>query len=116
VLLVEDDEALRRVAIRILERAGYRVVAATDTADALRLSQRTGGPIDLLVTDVVMPGMSGPELAARVEAARPGVKVLFMSGYSGDAMGMLEEGVGFIQKPFAAAALAVKIREVLGEG
>jgi two-component system cell cycle sensor histidine kinase/response regulator CckA len=113
VLLVEDDEALRRVAVRILRRSGYRVLAAADTADALRLSLSEGDPIDLLVTDVVMPGMSGPELAARIEAARPGVKVLFMSGYPDDALGRLEDGIGFIQKPFSVDALAAKVRDVL---
>jgi PAS domain S-box-containing protein len=113
VLLVEDEPALRRVAGRILRRSGYRVLPAADTADALRLSRTERDRIDLVVTDVVMPGMSGPELAARIEAARPGVKVLFMSGYADDT---LEDGVSFIQKPFSAAALAEKVRDVLAGG
>jgi signal transduction histidine kinase len=116
VLLVEDEEALRRVAVRILGQSGYRVLASSDVADALRLSRAHGESIDLLITDVVMPGMSGPELAGHVEAAQPGVKVLFMSGYADDALGshgMLEEGIRFIQKPFSVEALATKVRDVL---
>jgi two-component system cell cycle sensor histidine kinase/response regulator CckA len=113
VLLVEDEDALRAVAVRMLSRSGYRVLAAADSGEALRLARADGEPIDILVTDVVMPGISGPELAKRIEAARPGMKVLFMSGYSGDALGTLEDGVGFIQKPFSMESLAARVREVL---
>jgi two-component system, cell cycle sensor histidine kinase and response regulator CckA len=116
VLVVEDDQAVLGLARRSLEAEGYTVLAAADGPDALRLVERHGGPIHLLVTDVVMPGMSGRELAAQIGARRIGVRVLFMSGYPGDAVvhgGALAPGSAFLQKPFGPERLARKVREVL---
>jgi two-component system cell cycle sensor histidine kinase/response regulator CckA len=124
VLVVEDEEAVRRLAERILRSAGYRVLTAVSGGDALIACEREGGAVDLLLTDVVMPRMSGAELAERLRRQRPGLKVLFMSGYTDDAIdhhGVLRREVALIGKPFAAAALTAKVREILdapqgGEG
>src|SRR4029077_10309765 len=116
VLLVEDAAPVRALARRSLEAHGYRVLDASDGPRALELSARHGAPIDLLVTDVVMPGMSGRELAERLAPVRPGMKVLYTSGYTDDAMvrqGVLTAGVAFLQKPFVPDSLARKVREVL---
>jgi two-component system cell cycle sensor histidine kinase/response regulator CckA len=116
VLLVEDESALRAVARRALERQGYEVLEAPDAAAALAIAAGRGGAIDLVVTDVVMPGMSGAELALRFTALHPGVPFLFMSGYTDEAIvrhGVLEPGVAFIQKPFSPDALARKVGEIL---
>ena len=116
VLLVEDAAPVRALARRSLEAHGYRVLDASDGPGALELSARHGAPIDLLVTDVVMPGMSGRELAERLAPVRPGMKVLYTSGYTDDAMvrqGVLNAGVAFLQKPFVPDSLARKVREVL---
>jgi PAS domain S-box-containing protein len=115
VLLVEDDAAVRRLARQILERLGYSVLEARSPADALDMAGRAG-PIHLVVTDVVMPGMSGRELADRVGRLRPGVKILYTSGYPGEAIarqGVLETGTEFLPKPFTANGLAQKVRQVL---
>jgi PAS domain S-box-containing protein len=117
VLLVEDEGAVRRVAVRALERLGYRVFAAETPGHALRLAAEHGGAIDLLVTDVVMPEMDGVELARRLDAVRPGLKRLFMSGYPPpltSERGTLQEGVCFLGKPFTPTELAEKVREALG--
>jgi len=116
LLLVEDDEMVRHLVSRMLKSRGYTVLAASDGTDALRQVESHRGPIDMLITDVVMPGMSGREVAQRVTTLRPPVKVLYLSGYTDDAIvrhGMLEPGIAFLQKPFSADALARKIREVL---
>jgi two-component system, cell cycle sensor histidine kinase and response regulator CckA len=116
VLLVEDAAPVRALARRSLEAHGYRVIDAFDGPSALELSARHRAPIDLLVTDVVMPGMSGRELAERLAPVRPGMKVLYTSGYTDDAMvrqGVLNAGVAFLQKPFVPDSLARKVREVL---
>jgi CheY-like chemotaxis protein len=116
VLLVEDELALRAVARRALERYGYTVLEATDVHSALMLAAEHAGRFDVVVTDVVMPGMSGPELAKRLAESQPDVPVLFMSGYTDDAIvrhGVLEPGVAFLQKPFSPEALARKVRELL---
>ncbi len=118
VLLVEDATPVRTLARRSLEARGYRVLDAANGPAALELSARHGGGIDLLVTDVVMPGMSGRELAERLAPVRPGMKVLYTSGYTDDAMvrqGVLTAGVAFLQKPFVPDTLARKVREVLDE-
>ena len=117
VLLVEDEASVREVARRILERLGYRVLVADSPNAAAALCQSHPGPIQLLVTDVVMPLVSGPELAARLSSLRPGLKVLFMSGYTDgsiDAHGVVERGALFLQKPFTSELLARKVRSALG--
>ena len=116
VLLVEDDPGVREFAATILSLYGYRVLAAGDGAEALRLAEASERPIDLLLTDVVMPGTSGPELVAMLDARSPGLKVIFMSGYTDDAVirhGLLTADVAFIQKPYSAQALAEKVRTTL---
>jgi PAS domain S-box-containing protein len=116
VLLAEDEQAVRSLARQVLLSGGYTVLEAGDGAQALWLAERHGGPIHLLVTDVVMPGLGGRGLAERLCAARPGLKVLYLSGYTDDAVvrhGVSREAVHFLPKPFSAAALALKVREVL---
>jgi CheY-like chemotaxis protein len=116
VLLVEDNDALRAVARSILSKNGYDVIDAASGAEALRASARHAGRIHLLLTDVVMPQMSGPELAARLAPARPDMKVLCMSGYTDDSVvrhGVLEPHHSFIQKPITPESLARKVRAVL---
>ncbi|MGH9861995.1 MAG: PAS domain S-box protein [Candidatus Acidiferrales bacterium] len=119
VLLVEDEEPLRRLAREFLESNGYRVLEAPTGQEALRLAERFQGPIHLLLTDVVMPGLSGRELAERLAPRRPETKVLYMSGYTEDAIvhhGVLGPGMSLLQKPFTLDALARKLRQVLGAG
>jgi CheY-like chemotaxis protein len=116
VLLVEDEESVRALTRRVLQAKGYEVLEASNGAEALALVARHAGPLHLLVTDVVMPRMSGRELATRLGDVRPGVKVLYVSGYTDDAVvrhGVLEAGAMFLQKPFSPDALARKVRDVL---
>lgn len=116
VLLVEDEEIVRKVARQVLTMCGYCVLEAMNGHDALLLARQHEGDIHLLLTDVVMPQMSGRELAEELTRIRPETRVLFMSGYTDDAVvrhGVLSAEVSFIQKPFAAARLAMKVREVL---
>jgi CheY-like chemotaxis protein len=116
ILLVEDDKAVRVLIREFLVKNGYGVLEAEHGGDAVAFCERFEGPIHLLVTDVVMPHMSGPELANLLEPLRPDMKVLFLSGYSGSAMlrhGMLESPFAFVQKPFTQEALLGKVREVL---
>jgi hypothetical protein len=116
ILLVEDEEMVRKLARQILATQGYQVLEATNGEAALRMCERNQEPIDLLLTDVIMPEMNGPELAERLHRLRPELRVLFMSGYTDDAIvhhGVLEEGVNFIQKPFAPDVLAKKVRQIL---
>jgi PAS domain S-box-containing protein len=116
ILLVEDEEIVREVAERILVYQGYKVLVARDANDALRLCETHEGPIHLMVTDVVMPQMSGRALAEQVVHLRPETKVLYVSGYTDNAIvhhGVLEEGTAFLGKPFTPDALAKKVREVL---
>ena len=116
ILLVEDAQRVRAVVREILEMSGYVVLEAHHGADALEVSGRHGGTIHLLVTDVVMPQMSGRELAQRLASLRPELKVLYMSGYTDDAIvrhGVLASGIAFLSKPFTPDALALKVREVL---
>jgi len=116
VLLVEDERQVRTIADNILRRHGYNVLVAQNAGDALLICEREASPIHLLLTDVVMPHLSGPELAARLGRLRPDMKVLFMSGYTDDSAfrhGAVEGSVGFLQKPITPALLARKVREVL---
>ena len=115
ILIVEDNAALRRIACRTLAQCGYTVFAAADATEALKASDETSA-LDLLLTDIVMPGMSGPMLASELVARRPGLLVLFMSGYTDETVvrhGVLEAGTAFLQKPFTSAGLASKVRQVL---
>jgi PAS domain S-box-containing protein len=116
VLLVEDEDVVLNLCVQILERLGYKVMQARNGAEAIALARGYGDRIDLLMTDVVMPGMSGAELATQLVLLRPEMKVLFTSGYTDDAIvrhGILEEGVSFIGKPYTPSALAKKVRGVL---
>jgi two-component system cell cycle sensor histidine kinase/response regulator CckA len=116
ILLVEDEEQVRVIALNILRRQGYQVISAQNAGEALLICERHPGKIDLLLTDVVMPQMSGPELAKRLGKSRPGMKVLCMSGYTDDSIvrhGVLETGVAFVQKPITPALLSRKVREVI---
>jgi CheY-like chemotaxis protein len=118
VLIVEDDDAVRSVAQRILASHGYVVLEAACGAAALRLYDETTPPVDLVLTDVVMPEMSGAEMARQLRERHPAIRVLFMSGYTGEAairQRVLEPGAPFIEKPFAPEALAAKVREMLDE-
>ncbi|HEY6035009.1 MAG TPA: response regulator [Kofleriaceae bacterium] len=116
ILLVEDDPQVRAVTGSILRRHGYRVLDAGSPTAALALSAQHAGPIHLLLSDVVMPAMSGPELAKRLEPLRPATKVLFMSGYTDDAVlrhGVQTSQIALIQKPLSPATLAHRVREML---
>jgi len=119
ILLVEDAEPLRMLAQLFLKENGYQVLTAADGAEAEQLAGRTPGPIHLLLTDVVMPGINGRVLAERLAPLHPGMKVLFMSGYTDSFIaghGVLEEGNHLIHKPFTEQVLMVKIRELLDAG
>jgi CheY-like chemotaxis protein len=117
VLLVEDEDMVRRMTREVLEGAGYRVLEASSGFEALRVSTGHNGRLDLLLTDVVMPGMSGRELSERLAPVRPAMKVLYMSGHTDDAIfhhGVTQAGTGFLQKPFTPDALERRVRELLG--
>ncbi len=116
VLVVEDDSEVRRLSVEMLTRQGYAVLAAASGAEAVRLWRRHAASIDLLLTDVVMPAMSGPELAAKLKAARPGLKVVYMSGYTDEILGQRGVSVSdgtFVHKPFTSDVLTRSVRSVL---
>jgi DNA-binding NtrC family response regulator len=116
VLLVEDEVVVRRLAKEILKHHGYRVLEAADAREALRIAQQERGPIHLLLTDVIMPLMSGRELVEQLRESRPETRVIYMSGYTDDVLayrGDLGPDINFLQKPFAPEALAKKVREAL---
>jgi two-component system cell cycle sensor histidine kinase/response regulator CckA len=116
ILLVEDDESVRKLACQVLGRKGYRVLSAGKIEEALQIAETLDSPIHLVLTDVVMPGMSGSELVGRLHFLRPEIKVLFMSGYADRAIvhhGIIEAEMSFLQKPFTPTLLAQKVREVL---
>ncbi len=118
ILLAEDEAAVRNLARRVLEKHGYKLLLAATGRDGVQVAEQHAAPIDLLVTDVVMPEMGGRELAQRLTARQPGLKVLFLSGYTDDAIvhhGVLDAGVAFLQKPFKPDDLVRKIREVLDD-
>jgi DNA-binding response OmpR family regulator len=113
VLLVEDEAAVRELVERILRKAGFEVIAAQDALVALRTAS-TAGPFDLLVSDVVMPGMNGIELARELRASRPDLRVLLISGYTEEAVGRVgPDGLDLLAKPFTADELLGRIRRVL---
>ena len=116
ILLVEDDAQVRKITSEILQASGYRVLEARAPEEALQLGREHGGPIQLLLTDVIMPGMNGRQLAEKILAERPGVKVLFMSGYTDDVIlrhGVLDSEMAFLQKPITPASLLRKVTQVL---
>ena len=116
ILIVEDEDAVRKLAVRLLKKQGYKVLEAPDGGKAFMLCEAYKEPIHLILTDVVMPGMSGRKLVDRLEVIHPEMKVLYMSGYTDNAIlhhGILEPGTNFIQKPFTLESLPRKVREVL---
>jgi CheY-like chemotaxis protein len=116
VLVVEDQPDVAAVSCEMLTAYGYRVLEASGGAEAIAVSERYAGPIHLLLTDVVMPEMSGRQVAARLRTTRPDLRVVYMSGYTDNAIvhhGVLDSGLAFVQKPFSSTALATKLREVL---
>jgi PAS domain S-box-containing protein len=118
ILFVEDDAGVRKQAVTSLGKQGYRVLAATDGNDALTIARAQAEAPDLLLTDIVMPNLGGAELARRIRAQFPQIKVMFMSGHADDAVvrhGLLDAGVAFIQKPYTPTTLAQKVRQVLDE-
>jgi len=118
VLLAEDEEKVRRLAAGILEKQGYKVLVASDGEESLSVCREYKEPIQLLLTDVMMPKMSGRDLAKQFGQYHPETKVLYMSGYTDNAIahyGVLEEGGEYLQKPFAVDALLRKVGEVLAD-
>ncbi len=118
ILLVEDEPTIRQVTARMLQRLGHVVVVASTPSEAIHLAHECRGTIDLLLTDVVMPEMNGRDLATKVASLCPGIKCLFMSGYTANVIvhhGVLDEGVVLLQKPFSVAVLASKVREALSQ-
>lgn len=118
ILLVEDEILILRVASAALTALGYRVLTATNALDAIELVKSTTDPLHLLVTDVIMPKMGGPDLAKHLVELRPGLKVLFSSGYTENAVvdhGVLDQRVHFLQKPYTPTILARRVREILDE-
>ena len=116
ILLVEDEPAMLSISSSMLTHLGYHVLAAASPEEALQLADKHTGPIHLLVTDVIMPGMNGRDLSKVIDSRHPGLRHIFTSGYTSDVMaarGMLEKGIHFIQKPFTIKRLAAKVREVL---
>jgi CheY-like chemotaxis protein len=119
IVLVEDDAMVRELTLLLLKTLGYSVLVANSPAHALSLCERKDIPIDLLMTDVVMPGMNGKELLRRANTIRPGIRVLFMSGYTANVIahhGVLDDGIKFIQKPFSIDDLAHKVQDAIRGG
>jgi CheY-like chemotaxis protein len=118
ILVVEDEEMLRKLACHVLRSQGYSILEAANAGEALLLCEKYPEPIPLMITDVVMPQMSGPELAARLRSLRPEMRVLYMSGYTDDSVvrhGLADPTMAFIQKPFSPAVLARTVRAVLDQ-
>jgi CheY-like chemotaxis protein len=116
ILLAEDEDGVRRMVQEVLSRQGYEVIAARHGEEAIEIAKRHLDRIDVLLTDVVMPGISGRQLADRLSRIRPGIRVIYMSGYAEDAIvqhGVLEDGIDFLLKPFLPEVLTTRLREVL---
>ena len=116
ILVAEDEDGVRSLTKEVLEKYGYTVLEASNGEEALKIAERHEGPLDLLLSDVVMPRMGGPELAQELLARRPAVKVLYMSGYTDHPMvrrGVVNAGVAFLQKPFTPTVLVSRISEIL---
>jgi two-component system, cell cycle sensor histidine kinase and response regulator CckA len=116
ILLAEDEEGVRSLASRILRENGYHVLEAVEGLQALRIAQDYAGKIDLVLTDVVMPGISGSTLVVRLRAKQPDIRALYISGYTDNAIvhhGILDANIAFLQKPFTVDGLLRKVREVL---
>ena len=118
ILVVEDEESVRKLTCTALRKYGYEIIEAANAGEALLACEKRDRTLRLMITDVVMPQMSGRELADRLRQLRPEMKVLYMSGYTDDAIvrhGLLDPAVFFIQKPFTPSALAQKVRQVLDQ-
>ena len=116
ILVVEDEPKVREIVVRVLRAAGYRILEAASGAEAIQRERQAAEPIHLLLTDVVMPGLDGKEAAGRILARRPDIRVLYVSGYTRDAInrhGVLDDGIDFISKPFTPDALRARVREML---
>lgn len=119
VLLVEDETSVRQFAARVLRARGFEVIEAENAAAGLEMMSSSELTVDVLLTDVIMPGMSGPELAERLQQSWPDLPVVYMSGYTKDTVvqrGVAAGETGFVQKPFKAAELAARVSEVLNAG
>jgi CheY-like chemotaxis protein len=118
VLLVEDETAILEVGVHVLEKRGYHVLTAATPTQALDVVGNSPHPIDLLITDVIMPELNGQQLAEAIRQIRPDIKVLFISGYTADIIshhGVLLPGVNFLEKPFSGRQLGRKVREILDQ-
>jgi two-component system cell cycle sensor histidine kinase/response regulator CckA len=118
ILIVEDEESVRKLVERTLSDAGYNCLSAVDAESALDIARGFSGTLDLLLTDVILPGMNGKLLAEKLMLQRPGIKVLFMSGYTDNAIvhhGVLDAGTEFLNKPFSAQTLRNRVQEVLAQ-
>ena len=114
ILLVDDEQAVRSIVLKILQRANYEVLEAGDGAAAIKIAEKHDGPIDLVVTDMFMPGMMGPEMVRKLLAIRPGLRALFMSGYADkDSTSGVPEGANFLGKPFSSKELGKAVEVAL---
>jgi DNA-binding NtrC family response regulator len=115
ILLIDDEESVRSIVKKILQRAKYEVLEAKDGTDALRVAAAHLGKIDLVITDMYMPGLRGPEVVASLVPTRPGLRVLFISGYAGEGIARtnVPAGANFLQKPFSGKELAATVQTVL---
>ena len=119
ILVAEDEDGVRSLTREVLEKYGYRVLEAANGEEALVVADQHQGPVDVLLSDVVMPRMGGPELAQALLTRRPALKVLYMSGYTEEAIakhGILDPGTSFLEKPFSPDTLARRIRDLLDSG
>lgn len=113
ILVVEDDDSVRKVVGRIVSNGGFHLLSAGSGEEALNIEKEFRGTIELLISDVMMPDMSGPEVAQKMKLLRPGMRVMLMSGYPDGALSVLNFGWHFIRKPFMAADLTTRIKDVL---